>query len=337
METPTKVAVVILNYNGIHWLKKFLGDVVEKTTNAEVIIADNASTDDSVNYVTNNFPSVKLILNKTNEGYAGGYNKALQQISAEYYVLLNSDVEVTNNWVAPIIKLMDNDKRIAACQPKIKKYDDKNSFEYAGASGGFLDKYGYPFCRGRVFENLEEDKGQYDDVSEVFWASGACLFLRAEAFYEVGGFDWDFFAHMEEIDLCWKLKNKGYKIMCEPKSSVFHVGGGTLSSGNKFKTYLNYRNNLLMLYKNLNPEMRLSTLIKRMLLDGVSTFKFILNGKPQHVFYILKAHLKFYTLLSKFKKKRPKSYKAKLFPKSIVYLYFIKGLKTYNQLNKDFN
>ncbi|MGB1988861.1 MAG: glycosyltransferase family 2 protein, partial [Flavobacteriales bacterium] len=201
METPTKVAVVILNYNGIHWLKKFLGDVVEKTTDAEVIIADNASTDDSVNYVTNNFPSVKLILNKTNEGYAGGYNKALQQISAEYYVLLNSDVEVTKNWIAPIIELMDSDKSIAACQPKIKKYDDKNSFEYAGASGGFLDKYGYPFCRGRVFETLEEDKGQYDDASEVFWASGACLFLRAEAFYEVGGFDWDFFAHMEEIDL----------------------------------------------------------------------------------------------------------------------------------------
>lgn len=337
METPTKVAVVILNYNGIHWLKKFLRDVVEKTTNAEVIIADNASTDDSVNYVTNNFPSVKLILNKTNEGYAGGYNKALQQINAEYYVLLNSDVEVTKNWIAPIIELMDSDKSIAACQPKIKKYDDKASFEYAGASGGFLDKYGYPFCRGRVFETLEEDKGQYDDTSEVFWASGACLFLRAEAFYEVGGFDWDFFAHMEEIDLCWKLKNKGYKIMCEPKSSVFHVGGGTLSSGSTFKTYLNYRNNLLMLYKNLKPEKRFSTLFKRMLLDGISSFKFILSGKPQHVFYILKAHLKFYTLLSTFKKKRPQSYQAKLFPKSIVYLYFVKRLKTYNQLNKDFN
>ena len=336
METPTKVAVVILNYNGIHWLKKFLGNVVKKTTNAEVIIADNASTDDSINYVINNFPSVRLILNKTNEGFAGGYNKALQQISAEYYVLLNSDVEVTNNWITPIIELMDNDKRIAACQPKIKKYDNKNSFEYAGASGGFLDKYGYPFCRGRVFENIEEDKGQYDDVSEVFWASGACLFLRAEPFYEVGGFDWDFFAHMEEIDLCWKLKNKGYKIMCEPKSSVFHVGGGTLNNGSKLKTYLNYRNNLLMLYKNLNPEKRLSTLIKRMLLDGISSLKFILNGKPQHVFYILKAHLKYYTLLRAFKKKRPQSYQAKLFPKSIVYLYFVKGLKTYDQLNKDF-
>ena len=228
METPTKVAVVILNYNGIHRLKKFLGNVVEKTSNAEVIITDNASTDDSVNYITNNFPSVKLILNKTNEGYAGGYNKALQQISAEYFILLNSDVEVTKNCITPIIELMDSDKSIAA-------------------------------CRGRVFETLEEDKGQYEDTSEVFWASGASLFLRSEAFYEVGGFDWDFFAHMEEIDLCWKLKNKGYKIMCEPKSSVFHVGGGTLSSGSTFKTYLNYRNNLLMLYKNLNPKKRFST------------------------------------------------------------------------------
>ena len=337
METPTKVAVVILNYNGIHWLKKFLGNVVEKSTDAEVIVADNASTDDSINYVTNNFPSVRLIINKTNEGFAGGYNRALQQISAEYFILLNSDVEVTNNWITPIIELMDNDKRIAACQPKIKKYDNKNYFEYAGASGGFLDKYGYPFCRGRVFENIEEDKGQYDNVSEVFWASGACLFLRAEPFYEVGGFDWDLFAHMEEIDLCWRLKNKGYKIMCEPKSSVFHVGGGTLSNGSKFKTYLNYRNNLLMLYKNLNSEKRLSTLIKRMLLDAISSLKFILNGKPQHVLYILKAHLKYYTLLSSFKKKRPHSYQAKLFPKSIVYLYFVKGFKTFDQLNKDFN
>ena len=230
METPTKVAVVILNYNGIHWLKKFLGNVVEKSVDVQVIVADNASTDNSVSYVSTNFPSVKIVQNKSNGGHAGGYNNALQQISAEYYILLNSDVEVTENWISPIIDLMDKDKSIAACQPKIKKYDDKNSFEYAGACGGYIDKYGYPFCRGRVFESLEKDKGQYDDTTEVFWASGACLFLRSDAFYEVGGFDWDFFAHMEEIDLCWKLKNKGYKIMCEPKSIVFHVGGGTLNT-----------------------------------------------------------------------------------------------------------
>lgn len=337
METPTKVAVVILNYNGINWLKKFLRDVIKKTRIADVIIADNASTDDSINYISNNFPNVKLILNKKNEGYAGGYNRVLQQISAEYYVLLNTDVEVTDNWIKPIIELMDNDSNIAACQPKIKEFNNKNSFEYAGASGGFLDKYGYPFCRGRIFETLEEDKGQYDDACEVFWASGACLFLRANAFHEVGGFDWEFFAHMEEIDLCWKLKNKGYKIMCEPKSTIFHVGGGTLRSGSTLKTYLNYRNNLLMLYKNLDPHIRFSTIFKRMLLDGISSFKFILNGKPHHIFYIIKAHIKYYILINKYKKEKIKSYQAKLFPKSIVYLYFIKGLKTYYQLKKDFN
>lgn len=335
METPTKIAVVILNYNGIHWLKKFLGDVVQKSTNAEIIVADNASTDDSVNYVTVNFPSVKIIKNKTNNGYAGGYNNALQQISAEYYVLLNSDVEVTENWISPIIDLMDSDKSIAACQPKIKKFDDKDYFEYAGACGGYLDKYGYPFCRGRIFESLEEDKGQYNDATEVFWASGACLFLRSDAFYEVGGFDWDFFAHMEEIDLCWRLKNKGYKIMCEPKSTVYHVGGGTLNSGSTFKTYLNYRNNLLMLYKNLAPEYRFSIIFQRMILDGLSAVKFLLSGKPLHIFSILRAHIKYYTLLGTFKKKRPENYQAELFPKSVVYLYFVKRLKTYNQLNKD--
>jgi GT2 family glycosyltransferase len=337
METPTKVAVVILNYNGVHWLEKFLADVVLKSSDAQVYVADNASTDDSVNYVKTNFPNVKLVQNKSNDGYAGGYNNALQRIEAEYYVLLNSDVEVSENWISPIIHLMDNDKTIAACQPKIKKYDDKSSFEYAGACGGHLDKYGFPFCRGRVFDTLEKDKGQYDDAIEVFWASGACLFLRSEAFYEIGGFDWDFFAHMEEIDLCWRLKNKGYKIMCEPKSTVYHVGGGTLNSGSTFKTYLNYRNNLLMLYKNLNPENRFSILFKRMILDGLSAVKFILNGKPLHVFSILKAHVVYYTFLKSFKKKRPPSYQAKLFPKSVVYSYFVKRLKTYNQLNKDFN
>ena len=337
METPTKIAVVILNYNGIHWLEKFLGDVIQKSNNAEIIVADNASTDDSVNYVTLNFPSVKIIQNKTNDGYAGGYNNALQQISAEYYVLLNSDVEVTENWISPIIDLMDSDKSIAACQPKIKKFDDKDFFEYAGACGGYLDKYGYPFCRGRVFESLEEDKSQYDNVTEVFWASGACLFLRSDAFYEIGGFDWDFFAHMEEIDLCWRLKNKGYKIMCQPKSTVYHVGGGTLNSGSTFKTYLNYRNNLLMLYKNLAPEHRFSIIFQRMILDGLSAVKFLLNGKPLHIFSILKAHIKYYTLLGTFKKKRPQNYQAQLFSKSVVYLYFVKRLKTYNQLNKDFS
>jgi GT2 family glycosyltransferase len=267
MEAP-KVAVVILNYNGLHWLKTFLEDVILKSKEAEIYVADNASTDDSLDYVKQHFPSVKIVENKDNTGYAGGYNNALQHICADYYVLLNSDVEVTDNWISPIIEQMEKDKSIAACQPKIKKYDEKTHFEYAGACGGFIDKYGYPYCRGRIFDNLEEDKGQYDNPIEVFWASGACLFLRSTAFYEVGGFDWDFFAHMEEIDLCWKLKNKGYKIMCIPQSTVYHVGGGTLKNGSYFKTYLNYRNNLLMLYKNLEPKNRFKILFTRMLLDG---------------------------------------------------------------------
>jgi GT2 family glycosyltransferase len=336
MEAP-KVAVVILNYNGLNWLKAFLEDVILKSKEAEIYVADNASTDDSLDYVKQHFPSVKIVENKDNTGYAGGYNNALQHICADYYVLLNSDVEVTDNWISPIIEQMEKDKSIAACQPKIKKYDKKTHFEYAGACGGFIDKYGYPYCRGRIFDNLEEDKGQYDNPIEVFWASGACLFLRSTAFYEVGGFDWDFFAHMEEIDLCWKLKNKGYKIMCIPQSTVYHVGGGTLKNGSYFKTYLNYRNNLLMLYKNLEPKNRFKILFTRMLLDGLSGAKMILDKKPHHIFAILKAHIHYYIFLKQFKKKRPKDYKTSLPQKSIVFSYFFLKKKEFNQLNSDFS
>jgi GT2 family glycosyltransferase len=336
MEAP-KVAVVILNYNGLNWLKAFLEDVILKSKEAEIYVADNASTDDSLDYVKQHFPSVKIVENKDNTGYAGGYNNALQHICADYYVLLNSDVEVTDNWISPIIEQMEKDKSIAACQPKIKKYDKKTHFEYAGACGGFIDKYGYPYCRGRIFDNLEEDKGQYDNPIEVFWASGACLFLRSTAFYEVGGFDWDFFAHMEEIDLCWKLKNKGYKIMCIPQSTVYHVGGGTLKNGSYFKTYLNYRNNLLMLYKNLEPKNRFKILFTRMLLDGISSAKMILDKKPHHIFAILKAHIHYYTFLKQFRKKRPKDYKISLPKKSIVFSYFFGKKREFNQLNNDFS
>jgi GT2 family glycosyltransferase len=336
METQAKIAVVILNYNGIQWLKKFLKDVINKSPEAEVYVADNASSDSSVSYLKTNFPDLKIILNKNNDGYCGGYNYALQQICADYYVLLNTDVEVSKNWILPIIKKMEKDPTIAACQPKIKKYSDKQYFEYAGACGGFLDKYGYPFCRGRIFDTLEKDEGQYNEPMEIFWATGACLFIRSSAFYEVGGFDYDFFAHMEEIDLCWKLKNKGYKIMCYPQSEVFHVGGGTLNSSSTFKTYLNYRNNLLMLYKNLEKN-RFKIISTRLFLDGISSVKFILDGKPKHIFAILKAHIHFYKNLSRFKKKRPKKFLTKLYPESIVYSYFVKNKKQYNQLNNIFN
>jgi GT2 family glycosyltransferase len=336
METQTKIAVVILNYNGVHWLKKFLKDVIAKSPEAEIYVADNASTDESVLFLKTNFQSVKIIENKNNDGYSGGYNYALQTICADYYILLNSDVEVSENWIMPVVDYMEKDENIAACQPKIKKYDNKEYFEYAGASGGFLDKYAYPFCRGRIFNTLEKDEGQYNEPMEIFWATGACLFVRATTFHKVEGFDHDFFAHMEEIDLCWRLKNKGYKIMCIPQSTVYHVGGGTLNEGSPFKTYLNYRNNLLMLYKNLEKD-RFKIIFTRLILDGISSVKLIIDKKPLHIFSILKAHIHFYMGLNKFKKKRQNQFKAKLYPESIVYAYFVKNKKKFDQLNKFFN
>ena len=219
METQKiKTAVVILNWNGKHWLEKFLANVIGESPNAEVIVADNNSTDGSVSYLQEYYPNIRIIHNDGNYGYAKGYNLALKQIDSEYFVLLNSDIQVTKDWISPIISLMDSDQTISACQPKILDYNNKNKFEYAGASGGFIDKFGYPFCRGRIFDDLEKDKEQYNDATEVFWATGACLFVRASHFFEAGELDEDFFAHQEEIDLCWRLKNKGYKIMVEPKS-----------------------------------------------------------------------------------------------------------------------
>lgn len=246
-----KTAVVILNWNGRKFLKKFLPDVIKfSKKDAEVIVADNASTDDSVAVLKADFPEIRIIENKSNGGFAKGYNQALKLIDAEYYILLNSDIEVTENWINPVIELMESDKNIAACQPKIRSYHEKEKFEYAGAAGGFIDKFGYPFCRGRIFQSLEEDKGQYDDTVEIFWATGAALFIRAELYHKLGGMDDDFFAHMEEIDLCWRLKNEGYKIMYCPKSTVYHVGGGTLPTSSSWKTYLNFRNNFFLIYKN---------------------------------------------------------------------------------------
>jgi len=248
----TKTAVVILNWNGKKFLEKFLPAVIEKSSaSADVYVADNCSSDDSVCFLKQKFPQVKIIKNKKNYGFSAGYNQALKQIEAEYFVLLNSDIEVTDNWIEPVINLMESDKTIGACQPKLMSFNDKSLFEYAGAAGGFIDKYGYPFCRGRLFQTIEEDKNQYNDTIEIFWATGACLFVRAEIFKKLGGLDDDFFAHMEEIDICWRMKNAGYKIMYCPNSTVYHVGGGTLHKSNAKKTYLNFRNNLSLLFKNL--------------------------------------------------------------------------------------
>jgi len=332
-----KTAIVILNWNGKDWLEKFLPTIIQHSDMAEIIIADNGSTDDSLLFLSKNFPNIKVINNKENLGFAGGYNNALDRIHAEYYVLLNSDVEVSDNWLLPIIRLMDKDKDIAACQPKLLDFNNRKKFEYAGASGGFLDNLGYPFCRGRIFNFLEEDAGQYNDTAEVFWATGACLFLRSDIFWEVGGFDSDFFAHQEEIDLCWRLRNKGYKIMVEPKSEVYHVGGGTLNASSSFKTYLNFRNNLCMLFKNLPLPSLFFVVIFRLLLDAVASITFLKQKDGfSHFFAIIKAHFYFYCAIPKLIVKRQKiKQKNKLVGKvnwNILFKNKVKGIKQFSDL-----
>jgi GT2 family glycosyltransferase len=338
METQKiKTAVVVLNWNGKAWLEKFLANLVKHSQEATVFVADNASTDDSVNFVKSNFPSVKIIINASNGGYAKGYNDALKQIDAEYFVLINSDIEVTDGWLSPIIDLMDSDKKIAACQPKILDYNYKAKFEYAGASGGFIDNLGYPFCRGRIFDDIEQDNGQYNDAIEVFWATGACLFVRASHYDEVGGLDEDFFAHQEEIDLCWRLKNKGYKIMVQPKSVIFHVGGGTLNSGSPFKTHLNFRNNLFMLFKNLPSSSLFTTIPTRLVLDSVAALTFLNKEKGlEHVLAIAKAHFSFYfaipNLIAKRKKNSQKNNLVGRMNWSILVKNKMNGIKLFSEL-----
>jgi hypothetical protein len=338
METQKmKTAVVILNWNGKHWLEKFLPNVISNSLDATVIVADNNSTDDSVSYLKENFPNIQIIQNNGNYGYAKGYNLSLKQIDAQYFILLNSDIEVTENWISPIISLMDSNNTISACQPKILDYNNKTKFEYAGASGGYIDKFGYPFCRGRIFDDLEEDKGQYNKVTEVFWATGACLFVRASHFWEVGGLDNDFFAHQEEIDLCWRFKNKGYKIMADPKSVVYHVGGGTLNVGSPFKTHLNFRNNLYMLFKNLPLSSLFTVIPTRLVLDGIAAITFLNKEKGMsHLFAIAKAHFAFYFEIPKLITKRRKiSQKSSLTGKmnySILMKNKLKGIKNFSDL-----
>lgn len=322
------------------FLEQFLPQVIKYSSIAQIVVADNLSTDNSISFVKKSFPEVKIIQNPSNNGFAGGYNTALKHVEAEYYVLVNSDVEVSENWLEPIINLMDSNKNIAACQPKVLDYNHKNIFEYAGASGGFIDKYGYPFCRGRLFNDLEEDKNQYNDSIEVFWATGACMFVRSAAFWKVGGFDEDYFAHMEEIDLCWRLKNIGHQIYVEPKSIVYHVGGGTLHKLSPTKTFLNFRNNLTTLTKNSSPNFLFFKIIYRMILDGVAAFKFLLEGKGNHFIAVIKAHFSFYTQLPNTLKKRKymkalpnfKHTELGVFQKNIVYLHFVKGVKTFKEL-----
>jgi GT2 family glycosyltransferase len=336
-----RIAVVILNWNGRKFLEQFLPSVVSSNPDfSEIIVADNASSDDSLAFLQQHYPAIRVIRNTSNGGYARGYNEALRQLGHEYLVLLNSDIEVTSNWLDPIVQLMDRDKRIGACQPRIRAYHDRSMFEYAGAAGGYLDKYGYPFCRGRIFSTLEKDEGQYDDEREVFWATGACLFVRASVFREAGELDEDFFAHMEEIDLCWRMKNLGYTVWYCPRSTVYHVGGGTLHKVNPQKTYLNFRNNLVLLCKNHAPGFFFLKLLLRMKLDGLAAFKFLLGGSPSHFWAVLRAHGYFYRTLGRTLRKRRelkqrirKYAETAIYRRSIVFDYYLKGREKFSQLD----
>jgi GT2 family glycosyltransferase len=311
-----KIAIVILNYNGKNHLEQFLPSVLEysnsnRAENAsfspEVIVADNASTDDSIPFLQQNYPDLRLIRLDRNYGFAEGYNQALAKVKSDVFVLLNSDVEVTENWLAPIVTLMENDEKIAACQPKIRAFHQKTYFEHAGASGGFMDSFGYPFCRGRIFHHVEADYGQYDDLQEIFWATGAALFIKSDLYQKIGGLDGDYFAHMEEIDLCWRLRKAGYKIMVCPESTVYHVGGGTLNSENPFKTYLNFRNNLVTILKNEVGVKTLFIFFIRLVLDGLAALQFLLKGEFRNIWAVLKAHFYIYGHAFSILRKRMKS------------------------------
>ncbi len=331
-----KTAVVILNWNGEKLLEQFLPSVTKYSEEAEIYVADNASTDDSIDFLKKNYPQVKLIELTINLGYAGGYNAALKQVKEELVILLNSDVEVTQNWLQPIISVFEEEPEVAAVQPKIKDYKKKEYFEYAGAAGGFIDKFGYPFCRGRIFQQLEKDSGQYDDSIDIFWASGACLAVRKSVFYKAGGFDEDFFAHQEEIDLCWRFRNMGYKVKYVGSSTIFHVGGATLEMMNPRKTFYNFRNSLYMILKNVEQSQVVSVLLGRLILDGVAGLKFLLEGKFQHFFHILKAHGSFYQNFFRIKQKRRNLSNTGKYHEipSVVYAHFIEGKSHYSELKK---
>ncbi|MFS4481755.1 glycosyltransferase family 2 protein [Hyunsoonleella sp. 2307UL5-6] len=328
-----KIAVVILNWNGIHLLKQFLPAVIKHSENADIYVADNASTDDSIKYLKTNFPTVHIIKNESNGGFAKGYNEALKHVKADVFCLLNSDVEVTENWLLPIKKSFNENPETAIIQPKILDYNQKDYFEYAGAAGGFIDKFGYPYCRGRIFNTIEKDIGQYNDETPIFWASGACLFIRSKIFKELHGFDETFFAHMEEIDLCWRAQHNNYNVFYNGKAVVYHVGGATLSNSNPKKTYLNFRNSLFTLVKNAEGNILIIVFL-RLVLDGIAGIKFLVEFKFAHFIAIIKAHFSFYAsinyLLRKRKINKPqfKYYQTT----SIVWDYFINKKRKYKSL-----
>lgn len=338
MNASPKVAIVILNWNGKHYLEKFLPSVLATSyANIEVIVADNGSTDDSINFLTTTHPTIRIIRLQKNYGFAKGYNEALKQVSSDYYILLNSDVEVEPNWLQPMATLLESDSTIAACQPKLLTYHNRKLFEYAGGAGGWLDKYGYPFAKGRIFDVFEEDKGQYDKSEPIFWASGAALFIRASVYHDMKGFDEYFFAHQEEIDLCWRIQLAGHKIYSCPASVVYHVGGGTLPKGNSLKTFLNFRNNRIMLSKNLPFSKKIIVVPVRYFLDAVSAWKGLLSGDGGYFIAIIKAHLAFlkWWLFHKKQSVFPANKKANLsglLQKNIAWLHFAKKKKYFSEI-----
>lgn len=328
-----KLAIIILNWNGKKLLEQFLPSVIQHSKGADIYVADNASTDDSIAFIKSNYPTITVIQNKENAGYAKGYNDALKSVNADVFCLLNSDVEVTQNWLNPIVNTFKEDTNTAVIQPKLLDYNKKDYFEYAGAAGGFIDKYGYPYCRGRIFNTVEKDLGQYNDSTEIFWASGACMFIKKDVFKELNGFDELYFAHMEEIDLCWRAKNLGYVIKYVGSSEIYHVGGATLKNSNPKKTFLNFRNSLFTLTKNANGFI-LGKIFVRLILDGIAAIKFLIEFKPKHTMAIIKAHFSYYYHLNQVLTQR-KSIKNKIkyySRTSIVCDYFVNRKTEYNSL-----
>ena len=340
-----EVSVVILNWNGKQHLERFLPFLVQHTTRpgAESVVADNGSEDDSLAFLRAEYPGVRIIALNENHGFSGGYNRAVEQIDSRYLVLLNSDIEVTPGWLDPMLEQMEKDPGIGACTPRIRDFKRRTHFEYAGAAGGYLDRFGYPFCRGRIFDHLEEDRGQYADGTDVFWGSGSSLMVRTALYREAGGLDEQFFAHFEEIDLCWRLQRMGYRIRSVPASIVYHVGGATLEPGHPFKTFLNFRNNLLLLYKNLPVRGRSRTLLTRKILDGISAIRFLLRGAFSDFWAVLRAHRAFYGMKSSYKGiKNSNLYPENdviaggIYPGSIVLAFFLKRKRKFSDLDLSF-
>lgn len=341
----SETAIVILNWNGIGYLRKFLDKVVRYSggPETEIYVADNGSTDGSATWIKENHKNVKLIRLDSNHGFAGGYNLALNQIAAEYFIILNSDIEVTENWVEPLITFLKTNSDVASCQPKILSYSQRDHFEYAGAAGGYIDRYGYPFCRGRIFNKTEKDSGQYNDQVDIFWSTGACMAVRAAAWEKCGGFDDSFFAHMEEIDLCWRFHLAGFRVSYVPQSVVYHVGGGALPYDSPFKTYLNFRNSLFLLYKNLENNKLKNILFVRRLLDGLAALMFLISGKFRNFRAVWLAHIDFYKNISQLKVKRKSIIRTDtgklndfILNKSIIFEFYAKGRKTFDSLKHNF-